>query len=291
MQIPNHLLVVVDPTATRHPAVERARSLALAFGARVELFVCYQPYVRCDLRIDERVLERMANELREQGIETATSESSSPVIHLGVLDKVMQCRPALVLKDAHPHSLLRRTVLPNTDWQLIRTCPAPLLFVRDSAGAQVRKVAAAVDVAAPGEKPASLDRALLSAAETMALALRAELYAVHAWLPVVPPVTLAVSNGARALVDSERNADVEQSRARLDELISGYAVAPENRQLLRGAPEEVLVPWVREREIDLLVVGTYSRGWVYNVVVGSTTERILEYLPCDVLVIKPAQPR
>lgn len=289
MEIPNHLLVVVDPTATRHPAVERARSLALAFGARVELFVCYQPHLRCDLRIDERALERLANGLREQGIETTTSESSSPAIHLGVLDKVMQCRPSMVLKDAHPHSLLRRTVLPNTDWQLIRTCTAPLLFVRDSAGAQVRKVAAAVDVAAPREKPASLDRALLSAAETMALALRAELYAVHAWLPVVPPVTLAVSNGARALVDSERNADVEQARARLDELISGHAVAPENRQLLQGAPEEVLVPWVREREIDLLVVGTYSRGWVYNVVVGSTTERILEYLPCDVLVIRPAQ--
>ena len=35
-------------------------------------------------------------------------------------------------------------------------------------------------------------------------------------------------------------------------------------------------------------MGAYSRGWVYNVMVGSTTERILDLLPCDVLVMKPA---
>src|SRR5688500_12563352 len=133
MDKPRHLLVVVDPTAIRHPAVERARCLALAFAARVELFVCYQPQPAGDLRVDERVLERIANGLREQGIETTTSESSSPAIHVGIVEKVRQCLPALVIKDAHPHSLLRRTLLPNTDWQLLRTCPAPLLFVRDTA--------------------------------------------------------------------------------------------------------------------------------------------------------------
>jgi universal stress protein E len=49
-----------------------------------------------------------------------------------------------------------------------------------------------------------------------------------------------------------------------------------------------LVSFVQRQKIDLLVMGSYSRGWVYNVMVGSTTERILDLLPCDVLVMKPA---
>jgi universal stress protein E len=49
-----------------------------------------------------------------------------------------------------------------------------------------------------------------------------------------------------------------------------------------------LIGFVLRHGIDLLVMGAYARGWVYNVMVGSTTERILDLLPCDVLVVKPA---
>lgn len=291
MDKPRSLLVAVDPTATRHPAVERARQLALAFDARVELFVCYQPQLRPDLRVDERVLERIANGLREQGIETTTSESCSPAIHLGIVEKVAQSQPSLVIKDAHPHSLLRRTVLANTDWQLVRTCPAPLLFVRDSASGKTGRIAAAVDVALPGEKPAQLDHLLLSLAEMFAVALKSELHAVHAWQPMMEPVLRDVSNAAHALLPRGPGAgqEAEQVHRRLDELYTGHPVSPERRHLLRGAPEEALVKFVREHQIDLLVMGTYSRGWMYNVFVGSTTERLLEYLPCDVLVVRPSR--
>ena len=41
------ILVVIDPTATAQPALERAASLAKSGDARIELFICdYDPTLR-----------------------------------------------------------------------------------------------------------------------------------------------------------------------------------------------------------------------------------------------------
>src|SRR5512145_1777396 len=75
LERPRHILVVIDPTATQQPALERARILALAFDARLELFVCHVAGAAGEVRIDELRLEELANGLREQGIETSTEET------------------------------------------------------------------------------------------------------------------------------------------------------------------------------------------------------------------------
>jgi len=292
MERPRHILVVIDPTVTQHPALERARLLALAFHARVELFVCYVTHAAVELRIDERQLEKLANGLREQGIETTTDEASDATIHGGILRKVLRSQPSLVVKDTHPHSLLRRSFLANTDWQLIRLCPAPLLFVHPGEWSRPPRIAAAVDVALPGEKPAVLDHLLLSAAESFALATDGLSYVAHAYLPVsgltATATTLAVPMAAG--VDPARiTADGELlAREQFEELLSTHDVSHERRRLLAGRPSDALVEFVRHSAIDLLVMGAFARGWMYNVLVGSTTERILDLLPCDVLVMKPA---
>jgi universal stress protein E len=287
-----HILVVIDPTATHHPALMRARHLALAFGARVELFVCHVPHPASELRVDAMQLETFANSLSEPGIETSTEVASDASIHTGILRKVLKSQPSLVVKDTHPHSLLRRSVLANTDWQLIRLCPAPLLFVRPGDWHQRPRIAAAVDIALPGEKPATLDQFLLSAAESLTLATHGLLHAAHAYLPVsgIAATATALAVPMAAGVDLARiNADAEElAREQLDELLSTHDVARNRRHLLAGRPSEALVKFVRRSAIDLLVMGAYARGWMYNVLVGSTTERILDLLPCDVLVMKPA---
>lgn len=289
----SHILVVIDPTVTtsQQHALMRARALARAFRARVELFVCHVPGSGGELHAEGPWLERLADGLRARGIETTTSEASDNSVHAGVLSKVLDARPSLVIKDTHPHSLLRRTLVANTDWQLIRLCPVPLLFVRSGAWKRAPRIAAAVDISLPGEKPAALDNLLLSTAEAFALATDGLVHAVHAYQPVTGlvatgtalAVPLADGDSGRVIGDSELLA-----REQFDELLSTHRVPADSRHLLIGAPTEALPCFVREKEIDLLVMGAFARGWMYNVLVGSTTERVLDVLPCDVLVMKPA---
>jgi universal stress protein E len=286
-----HILVVIDPTATQHPALVRARELARLCGARVELFVCHTRR-ETEAAMTAAHLEKLAEGLFDIGIETTVDVGFAATLHIGIVSKVLRCRPSLLVKDTHPHTLLRRTWVANTDWQLIRLCPCPVLFVRPGPWGDSPRIGAAVDIALPGEKPSELDRRLLSAAESFALACQGQLHAVHAYHPVSDSAGTAVESAVpmAAGVDAARViADKEAlMREDFDALVSTHHIPPARRHLLSGAPSDVLMRFVRQCNVDLLVMGAYSRGWVYNVMVGSTTERVLDLLPCDVLVVKPA---
>jgi universal stress protein E len=167
-----------------------------------------------------------------------------------------------------------------------------LLFVRQGEWCHPPRIAAAVDIPLPGEKPAALDHLLLSAAESFSLATGGLLHAVHVYAPVSGIAATATALGvpmaagvdpARIVADGELLA-----REQFEDLLSTHKLPRENRRLLAGRPADALLGFVRDSTIDLLVMGAYARGWMYNVMVGSTTERILDLLPCDVLVMKPA---
>jgi universal stress protein E len=291
MDMPRDILAVIDPAATQHPALARAWMLAQAFGARVELFACRTPRDTWSGNVTAE-LERMAQRLAADGIEADVEVTSDNTLHTGIVRKVLRSTPSLVLKDAQPHTLLRNSWQGNTDWQLVRLCPAPLLFVRPGPWNAHPRIAAAVDIARPGEKPAQLDHALLGAAETFALATDGELHAVHAYIPVSP---LAARATVHAVPMASATAPLQvindsESLARYDlaALLRSHPVARERRHVLTGPPSEALLRFVGQKGIDVLVMGAYAHGWIYNVTVGSTTERILDVLPCDVLVLKPA---
>jgi nucleotide-binding universal stress UspA family protein len=58
-------------------------------------------------------------------------------------------------------------------------------------------------------------------------------------------------------------------------------------QLIRhGTPYGEIESLAREQEIDLIVIGQASHRGRRRVLVGSVTQRVIEYTPCPVLVVK-----
>ena len=53
-----------------------------------------------------------------------------------------------------------------------------------------------------------------------------------------------------------------------------------------GVPAEVIVETAKERNCDLIVVGTYGHGTLADVLVGSTAKWVLKNSPIPVLVIR-----
>ena len=49
-------------------------------------------------------------------------------LHEALVDRVKRTSAELVINDTHRHTLAQRTLLTNTDWEVIRGCPVPLLF-------------------------------------------------------------------------------------------------------------------------------------------------------------------
>ena len=56
--------------------------------------------------------------------------------------------------------------------------------------------------------------------------------------------------------------------------------------LRHGYPSEVIVQEAREREIDLIAIGTHGRSGLGRLVLGSTAERVVQHAPCPVLTVR-----
>lgn len=306
MQRLDRILSVVDPTSEAQVGVGKAAQLAQASGAALELFACDfdpaltgQPFFDTEaLRgmrerfVAERegLLARMAGELRARGLEVTTHAHWDNPLHKGILRRVDEFAPDLLVKDTHHHSPLRRTLLSNTDWTLIRKCPVPLLLAKGGAWPEQPRIVAALDPGHRGDKPAALDDDILDTALHVAGWLGGSVEAVHAFFPAallaattgLAGMPLATDATATDLIESERR----RVRQAIDDLTQDRLPADAVR-VLQGAPADLLPRHADQVAASLVVMGAVSRSRLRELFVGSTAERVLDRLPCDVLVVKP----
>ena len=299
----NSILAIVDPTAQLHPAVEKGEFLAQKLGARLELYVCDTKASR-ELRLAAHAarredrpfavnlkafLEGLAEPMRARGVDVTTEVDNADPLHLALIDRARRTTAGLVIKDTHRHSLAQRTFLTNTDWELIRACPAPLLLTKASAWPSAPKVCAAVDPGHANDKPALLDNRIVDYAAFFAKRLGGELHLLHAYLPVAIVAAAAAGSPPLAITVSaeELAREAEQKRALLLDLMAEYRIAPGNVHLEVGGPAAVLPRAVGEMRADIVAMGAVSRSGLKRIFIGSTAEDVLEGLPCDALIVKP----
>jgi universal stress protein E len=298
-----NILVIVDPTAQQHPAVEKAALLAQRLDARLELYVCDTKAAR-DVRIAaharshanepfvvdlKSILEGLARPLREQGLDVATEVECADPLHAALIDRASRTTADLIVKDTHHHSLAKRTFITNTDWHLIRTCPVSLLLTKSNPWPGVPRIFAAVDPGHANDKPAVLDNRIMDCAALLAKRLGGELHLLHVYLPA-EIIAAAVGGGppAAIVLSAQQLAKEEQEqRELLRHLIGEYRVADENVHLKVGGPAQVLPHMAGALRADIMTMGAISRSGLQRVFIGSTAEDVLEHLPCDALIVKP----
>ena len=305
----DRILAIVDPTSDVQPALDKARLLAQRSGGILELFICdFDPSLTGrplfdterlkELRVefvDERIefLEALADEIRAEGITAETHVHWDNPVHRGILRRVQESSPDLVVKDTHHHSAIRRALLTNTDWSLIRSCPAPLLLAKPREWSEHPRILAALDPEHVGDQPATLDHAILDAAGLLAGSLDGEVHVVHAFLSaaLLAAVTGAGAGalafpgaGAGEVVVKER----ERIGAVLADVVARHSVPDGRIHIEQGSAVDVLQIVARSLPADVLVMGAVSRSRLQELFVGSTAERVLDRLPCDVLVVKQA---
>ena len=301
------ILVIVDPTASEHPGVAKAALLAEKFQARLELFVCDTKAAREQRLVwhvqahpgkpfpvnVKSMLEALAQPLRARGLDVTTETHAADPLHVGLIDRTRHSKADLVVKDTHHHSLAQRTFLTNTDWQLIRWCPAPLLLTRSAPWAAVPRIVAAVDPGHVNDKPEILDHWIVEHASLFAQRLAGELHVLHVYLPLAilsaattagPPLAAAVTPEDLALEEQAR-------RKLMKELVQDYGVAAGNVHLELGGPAQVLPRAAGSLHADILTMGAIARSGLQRIFIGSTAEDVLERLPCDALIVKPPNMR
>ena len=299
------ILVILDPAARAQPALEKAARLARGARARVELYACgfreglnrpgraLAAARQREVEAGEASLGRLARE-QLRGVRTEVRYELGHPRAERILARVRRSRPDLVILDSEFHPTARRALFGPADWPLIRDCPAPLLYAKPARWHAAPRVAAAVDPLHPAATGVGLDAAIVGRARALARGLHGSLSLVHAWLPLEPavagPAVLGLPLGGPAEVE-RLLADAEAQAARaVAALCRGGGRPAGEPVLLRGAAVETLPGFAEVEGLDVLAIGALSRSRLYDVLVGATAERLLERVPCDLLVVKVPRP-
>lgn len=273
------MLVIAQRSGEVAEALQKACIIARHFGATIELFACdaehaYMAQHSYDKRgvsdavaqclLDSRrFLDAVRASVSANDLEIRTSVACETPLHVGILRKIEELQPDLVIRCIERQGQQRQSVLTPTDWQLLRSCPVPLMLTRGRTWNPAPRIAAALDLQ-PGQ-PAEGER-VLAAARYLASGCGGSIYLVHSRAP---------GPGEGAAIESMR--EIARSVGLSD-------VAP---RLLAGAPEHTLPTLVRDDSIDVVVLGALSRRvGALGDAVGTLTETLIESLDCDFLLVR-----
>ncbi|MGI9202614.1 MAG: universal stress protein, partial [Woeseiaceae bacterium] len=286
------ILCVIDPTVTSQPAMHRAAWLAERTGAKLELLVCfYNQYISGHRFFDapsmqktrrelidgyKDHLEELALPLRENGISFETAAEWDHPLHEGIVRYACATGADLVLKDTHHHSVFDLSTLSNTDWNLIRTCPVPIWFVKPRELPEQLHIVAAVDPLNIHDKPAALDDEIITTSQFIGAKIGADVHVFHAFDPRFSVPTSQSSVLMSLPVDEIAQQVRSLHESRFKEVTENYDFTEDRTHLVAGLVQEELPSLAQELDAALVVIGAVSRNKLKRIFIGATAERTLD---------------
>jgi universal stress protein E len=280
---PTRLLVVLDRSSFDHALLAKAGRLAQRFDARLELFLCDAEHAYA-LKHDydsshgdevrrgyvARGVEYLTALQAASGLDdgrTSVAAACESPLYEGVVHKVMQSRPDMVLKNANGVYSPAGAAFDANDWQLMRKCPVTLLMSRGRAWHTYPRFAAAVDVSA--EETVGLARSIIETSVMLSAAHGSETDVLYS----EPGGVAELTKEARA-----------QALRRLAQQchVDSDAVC-----ILDGNPEHTLPAAVLESHYDVLTLGALTHRPGATALIGTLTSRLVDAVDCDFVLVKP----
>jgi nucleotide-binding universal stress UspA family protein len=118
---------------------------------------------------------------------------------------------------------------------------------------------------------------------SLAKVLGARIFVIYAIDPVI------LEELARGLEEKEVEKELREKGARYLNYVVGLAEKEGLKAeiiLAKGEPHDQIVYCAKSKGVDMIVMGTYGRRGTKRILIGSVTERVIEYTPCPVLVVR-----
>jgi nucleotide-binding universal stress UspA family protein len=224
----------------------------------------------------DRIARELGSEIPEAVRQSLIARPGRPG---AVLDAVTrESKGSLVVVGGRHHRALARGLGGSTAHHLVRTSRVPVLVVHDTAGAGLpRRMLVATDLfEAAGPT--------LSTARRYAELLEMQIRVVHVVEPAKFPTVVLLSLDMKGFAERSQVEFQRLLQLELPDVPSG------ERVVRRGRADEEIAEEAAAWNADLLVVGSHGRGWIDRLLIGSTTERLLNRLPTSLLVVPINEP-
>ena len=264
-------------------ALTKAAAIARAHELSLELFFCdaecayalehqYEPGTaqeareRC-LASARSFLARVANAVDLRNIPTSFDVACETPEYEAVVRKAIRMKPLMVVRNMGARPLSGEGYPDETDWELVRSCPAPLLLTRTRPWKSSLRAIAAVDLSVG--RVSSLERDIVAQAQFLA----------------------GRREGAVDIIYGDANGswtwEFSAKQAVLHELAANAGIPRSHVSVLEGDPARILSNHARNKDCDVVVLGALTRQHALSSLVGSLTGRLPEKISSDFLVIKP----
>lgn len=300
----NRILFVADGSAGELAALKKTIALARDIKARVtviDVVEMAETFAITDVALDMIRLQREMVKARKEDLQklvrTAlprTSKMTIPVLvkegkdFIKIIQVVKKDGFDLVVKaSGKPH--LTGMLFSTLDMNLVRKCPCPVLVMKPRKKISHSRILASVDLRLKDKTEKNMDRTIMELASSLARLEKGELHVLHAWdvamekrlkhRPEVHAFYKTLNTMLREMHETEK--------AHLDELAQEYALTPSETHLVKGHPADVVPRFVKNKRIDLVVMGTVGRTGIKGFFMGNTAEKVLNNINCSVLAIKP----
>lgn len=310
MNIPKRILVDIDPDKKQQPALEKALQFAKQQPITIKLLSgLYYPSVVASnlltpkqlektqaaiLKMNQGRLNKLMVQYAQKNITYESEVMWHSPIYQGILKVVDSFKPDLLIKATHQHKAIARRLFTPTDWYLLKACPVPILLVKKRKWAKNTSVVAAIDPEHNLSKKSELDKNILKTGFEISSGLGMPLHALHCFDPSYWDILLeAVDKSGMWTdvfsVDEHQNESMvlEQLRYQHNVKFAGecaeYVPNSENQHIISGDIDHVLPKTLTQLNAGILVLGTTYRTGL----LGSTAQRLIEAVDCDLLAVKP----
>jgi universal stress protein E len=231
-----------------------------------------------------KILRSLVQQAQTNGID-AVDKVALGSGWLELVREVLRDRHDLLLIGTRDRHGLERMLFGSTAVKVVRRCPCPVWVAKPDGQSSPLKI-----LVASGLDPVA-EEGLRLAAE-LARAAPAEIHLLHAvdfpldrhWTTGLPD---AKEQAYRRRV---REHAVKELEGQIDRAGARSLSPPVQMHLVDEGgvlPDEEILKFIQENNIDLLVMGTIARGGMAGVMIGNTAERLLPEISCSLLAVKP----
>jgi nucleotide-binding universal stress UspA family protein/uncharacterized membrane protein YfcA len=243
----------------------RVRVISIVAGGNAELYAMGEQLLARELDTARAHLNEVQQEAATLGVACETEVVQAGDIHKEIVSQADQMNADLIIMGRRGRRGLARLMLGDVTAQVIGHAHCSVLVVPRAAELPGRHFIVASDGSRFGDAAAAAAGSLAKLCQT----------------PITVVSTMLASHS------EQRREEARQAVNRVTSFLKQENVAVEGR-LLEGRPDELIVGTASDKQADLIVVGSHGRTGIERILLGSTTERVLNQSKSAVLVVRAA---
>jgi nucleotide-binding universal stress UspA family protein len=238
-----------------------------------------------DLLVNEKreLLELLLRPFQKEGVATSIKILTGTPF-LEIIREVLRSDHDLVIITPEGKSEFKDMLFGTTTMHLMRKCPCPVWAIKPTSDVPFPRILAAVDPDPDDKESLSLNRKILEMSSSLAVMQKSELHIAHVWDFLIRSAMIP-----KKTTDEMAEQVRTMHKSWLEELLGKHMPGlPENQvHLIKGEAGIQIPRLAKEKDIDLIVMGTVSRTGISGLFIGNTAEKILYHVECSVLAVKP----